>query len=137
MNDIDILVDKTVEFAIDEATQKLNSEQKFQPFSFLINSDGGFTSVIPAVYDYYFDESVMVDSFKSFGNEKLMGTAEGFCICYTSSVSLKGGEAEVIVVFCKFKNDHLPLKTRIYYFPFTTSHGSVFIDFEASFASEA
>ena len=44
MSDIDILVDKTVEFAIDEATQKLNSEQKFQPFSFLINSDGGFTS---------------------------------------------------------------------------------------------
>lgn len=134
---MEAIVDKAIEKAIDQAVQILTKEKKISPFSFLVHTDSCITSVMPIEKDYYMDEGVMVDSFKSFGNEKLNETnVEGFSVVYQSKTMLKGNEIEVIVVFCKFKNDILPLKTRIYYFPFTFWEQQPFIDFESAFASE-
>lgn len=137
MNDIEILIDKTINFGIDQAIQLLDKENTFSPFGFLVHTDDCFTSVVPKDADYYLDEGVMIDDFKNFGNEKLNDpNVEGYSVVYVSKTKIHQNETDIIVVFCKFRNDTLPLKTRMYYFPYTILAGKPFIHFENAFASE-
>lgn len=137
MTDIEILIDKGIEKAIDKAIYFLDTEKKFEPFCFLIQSDACFTEVVPNKDEFHFEENIMVDAFKDFANEKLEeASAEGFCITSTLQTFLKGEPIEALAIFFKFKNDHLPLKTRIYYFPYTFVNQKPFIDFDSVFSSE-
>jgi len=138
MQKIDSTIDQSIEIAIDQAILDLDREKAIQPFCFLVQHDGCFTSVVPNETDYHFETSTMVDSFKDFGNQTLSSTTtEGYCIVYNSETSVKDTNTNAITVFLKLKNDHLPLKTRIYYFPYSFYNGKPSIDFESAFASEA
>ena len=137
METLEKIIDSAIDTAIDAAVNILNTKKELNTFCFLINSDQCFTSVVPNETEFIFDESYIVDSFKDFGNEKMedAGT-EGFCITYSQTVKLRDTETDAIVIFLKLKNDHLPLKTRIYYFPYSFVSGKPFVDFESAFASE-
>ena len=65
---IETMVDKAIDEAIDRAVLVLKNEKILSPFMFLIN-ENNFISVVPTEKDYYYDDSVMVDSFKSRGRE--------------------------------------------------------------------
>lgn len=137
MKSLEKLIDTAIDTAIDAAVNILNAKKQLNVFCFFVNSDGCFTSVVPNETEFNFDESYIVDSFKDFGNEKMedAGT-EGYCITYSQTVKLHGTETDAIVVFLKLKNDLLPLKTRIYYYPYNFVDGRPFVDFESAFASE-
>lgn len=137
MTTIEILIDKGIEQAIDKAIFFLDTDKKLEPFCFLIQKDGCTTDVVPNKDEFHFEENIMVDAFKDFANEKLDDdSTEGYCITSTISTFLKGEEIEALALFFKFKNDHLPLKTRIYYFPYTFVNQKPYIDFESAFSSE-
>lgn len=131
---IETMVDKAIDEAIDRAVLVLKNEKILSPFMFLIN-ENNFISVVPTEKDYYYDDSVMVDSFKSFANEKLT-EVEGYCVVYDKKTTIKGLEMNIIAIFIKMKNDTLPLKTRVYYFPYNIVGENPMIDFELAFASE-
>lgn len=136
MSDIEILIDKSIDFAIDQMVKNLSEKEIVQPFAFLVHTDC-LTSVVPQDTDYYLDDGVMLDDFKNFGNEKLNEpNVEGYSVAYTSKTKINENEMDIIVIFCKFKKDTLPLKTRMYYFPYTMQAGKPYIDFENAFASE-
>ena len=137
MINIESLIDKGIEQAIDKAIYFLDLNKKLEPFCFLVQKDGCTTDVVPNKEEFHFEENIMVDAFKDFANEKLEDeTTEGYCITSTLKTYLKGEEIEALAIFFKFKNDHLPLKTRIYYFPYTFVNGKPYIDFESVFSSE-
>lgn len=136
MSDIEILIDKSIDFAIDQMVKNLSEKEIVQPFAFLVHTDC-LTSVVPTDMEYYLDDGVMIDDFKNFGNEKLNEpNVEGYSVAYTSKTKINENEMDIIVIFCKFKNDTLPLKTRMYYFPYTILAGKPYIDFDNAFASE-
>ena len=55
MTDIEILIDKGIEKAIDKAIYFLDTENKFEPFCFLLPCDACFTEVIPNKDEFHFE----------------------------------------------------------------------------------
>lgn len=137
MENLEETIDKSIEYAIDQVIQKLNENQHFDPFCFLIQHDGCFTDVVPTETDFRFDETYMTDSFKDFGNDKLEENfAEGYGLITKKEITLNDEKQESICIFLKFQNDWLPLKTRIYYFPYLIIGRKPSILFDRAFASE-
>ena len=137
MKALESLIDTAIDTCIDTAIGILNTKKQLASFCFLINSDQCFTSVVPNTTEFNFDESYIIDTFKDFGNEKMEESeALGYCITYSQKIQLKGTESNSIVIFVKLKNDYLPLKTRLYYFPYHFVSGKPYIDFASAFASE-
>ena len=135
---IDQLVDKTIEKALDKAIVELSKSTELETFAMLIQDTHCVTEVLPSSRDYYFDNSVLMDSLKEFGNEQIeTEKAEGFCIVFQTEVPLHGKNQQAIGLFFKMKDDYLALKSRMYYFPFNRLGNIPQIDFESAFASEA
>ncbi|MDO4225161.1 MAG: hypothetical protein Q4C75_04655 [Bergeyella zoohelcum] len=137
MVDIDLLIDKTMETAMDRAIYFLDTEKSFRPFCFLIQKDTCLSLLMPNDTEFSFDESLMVDYFKDFAMQKLdENTAEGFCVVSITTTLIRGEETPAILMLFKFRNDTLPLGTRVYYFPYSFQNGKPFVDFHSVFASE-
>ncbi len=130
---IDIYLNK----AIDIAVNILNEKQILPPYSFGVRKDGQISFVEISDTDYYVDDQSLIDSLKDFGQHILSEEdAEGFVIMYNSKINLKETEYDCITFYFKFIKDPLPLKTRIFYFPYTLIGGKPNILFGDAFASE-
>lgn len=130
-------LDKTIDLALDSAINALNKNQDFQPICFLVNKDCTMTSVLPDDKNNELDTTYLLDSFKDFAAEKIEEPEySGYCLVYISEINLENEKSNAITLFLKFKNDNLPLKTRIYYFPYIIRQEKPEILFDLAFASE-
>lgn len=133
MENFEDFVEKYINAAIDIAVNILDKKQMLPPYSFLIENDGNLQTVFPDESNYLFEDQMLVDSFKDFGNQKIAEENIGFCVIYNSKIN---AENNAITLFFKFKNDTLPLKTRVYYFPYFFQNQKPFVLFEKAFSSE-
>jgi|GEM_PF-902922 len=137
MENFEDFVERYINAGIDIAVHILNEKRLLPPYSFLINHDGNLQTVIPNEADFLFEDHVIIDYFKDFGNQKISENLNaGFCVIYNSKINKGTGISDAITLFFKFKNDTLPLKTRVYYFPYFFQNQKPYINFELAFSSE-
>lgn len=135
---IEQLVDTVIEKALDKGIAELHAKTQLEPFGMLIHDRHTVSEIIPNSREYYYDQSVLIDSLKEFGNEQITnGDSEGFCIVFQTEVPLQGKSHHAIGLFFRMKDDYLSLKSRMYYFPFQYLGNIPQINFELAFASEA
>ncbi len=131
-------LDKSIDFALDCAIKFLDEAREFYPFCFMIDAEGKIISVVPQTDNDYPESTYLIDTFKDFAGEKMQQPEYiGFCVTYNVSLNLNEGKTDAVAIFLKFKNDNLPLKTRIYYFPYLLNGEKPQILFDLAFSSEA
>ena len=137
MKSFEETIDIYVEKAIDIAVNILNDTQILPPYSFGVRKDGQISFVEINDKNYYFDDKTLIDSLKDFGQQMISEEkTEGFVIIYHSKISLKEIENDCITIYLKFAKDPLPLKTRIFYFPYILMDDKPNILFAEAFSSE-
>ena len=137
MKNFEEQLDHYLTAALDIAVHILNKKGILPPYSFLILNDHSLQTLVPKTNEFLYDDPELIDNFKEYGQQEMMlGKAAGYCVISSSALPGDSKTASAITVFFKFLEDPLPLKTRVYYFPYLVQNGQPTVLFDAAFSSE-
>lgn len=137
MENFEQQLDQYLTAALDIAVHILDRKGILPPYSFLILNDNSLQTLVPKTTEFLYDDPELIDTFKEYGQQEMvLGKAAGYCVISSSPLPGRGLTINAITVFFKFLEDPLPLKTRVYYFPYHLQNGKPAVLFEAAFSSE-